>query len=87
MIVHPAGCPCLICGIKAQRSAESVKHPESVKQEPVKHPRLPALDQSRAKRRAGLKGGPARAAALSPTRRREIAQLGARARWAARGPS
>lgn len=32
-------------------------------------------------RRGGLKGGPARAAALSPTRRREIARMGARARW------
>jgi hypothetical protein len=29
----------------------------------------------------GLKGGPARAAALTPKRRREIARAGARARW------
>jgi hypothetical protein len=28
-----------------------------------------------------LKGGPARAAALTPKRRREIARAGARARW------
>jgi hypothetical protein len=32
-------------------------------------------------RMGGLKGGPARAAALSPKRRREIAQAAARARW------
>ena len=32
-------------------------------------------------RLGGLKGGPARAAALSPKRRREIARAAARARW------
>jgi hypothetical protein len=32
-------------------------------------------------RLGGLKGGPARAAALSPKRRREIATAAARARW------
>jgi hypothetical protein len=32
-------------------------------------------------RLGGLKGGPARAAALTPKRRREIAALAARARW------
>lgn len=32
-------------------------------------------------RLGGLKGGPARAAALSPRRRREIARAAARARW------
>ena len=32
-------------------------------------------------RRGGLRGGPARASALSPERRREIARLAARARW------
>jgi hypothetical protein len=32
-------------------------------------------------RRGGLKGGPARASALSPARRREIARAAARARW------
>jgi hypothetical protein len=35
-------------------------------------------------RLGGLKGGPARAAALSPLRRREIALNAARARWARR---
>lgn len=33
-------------------------------------------------KKGGAKGGPARAAALSPERRREIAQQAARARWA-----
>ena len=32
-------------------------------------------------RRGGLKGGRARAAALPPARRRQIAQMAARARW------
>jgi hypothetical protein len=32
-------------------------------------------------RLGGLKGGPARAAALTPKRRREIARAAARARW------
>jgi hypothetical protein len=35
-------------------------------------------------RLGGLRGGPARASALSPERRREIAILAARARWARR---
>jgi hypothetical protein len=35
-------------------------------------------------RRGGLKGGPARAAALPPQRRREIAQRAAHARWTRR---
>ena len=35
----------------------------------------------------GLKGGPARAAKLTPEQRREIAQKGARARWANRTPA
>lgn len=35
-------------------------------------------------RLGGLKGGPARAAKLSPEQRREIAQKAARARWADR---
>lgn len=33
-------------------------------------------------RRGGLKGGPARAKVLSPRRRKQIARLGARTRWA-----
>lgn len=34
-------------------------------------------------RKGGLKGGPARAAALSPERRKEIAGKAARSRWKA----
>src|SRR5688572_985956 len=37
-------------------------------------------------RLGGLKGGPARAARLDPERRREIARVAARARWAKRRP-
>lgn len=40
---------------------------------------------SRAGKLGGAKGGPARAAVLSPERRSEIARAGARARWAKRG--
>lgn len=36
-------------------------------------------------RLGGLKGGPARARALSPSRRREIARAAALARWGRRG--
>jgi hypothetical protein len=36
--------------------------------------------------RGGLKGGPARAAALSPQRRRRIAKLAAAARWKRKPP-
>ncbi len=35
----------------------------------------------------GVRGGPARAAKLSPERRREIAQQAARARWEKHGPA
>jgi hypothetical protein len=37
-------------------------------------------------RLGGLKGGPARAASLSPQRRREIAQKAADARWGNKQP-
>jgi len=36
-------------------------------------------------RAGGLKGGPARAEALSPKRRSEIAKMAAQKRWGARG--
>jgi hypothetical protein len=35
-------------------------------------------------RRGGLKGGPARAASMTPERRKEIAQRAAKQRWASR---
>ncbi len=41
-----------------------------------------AISQKQRARLGGLKGGPARAASLSPQRRREIAQKAADARWA-----
>jgi hypothetical protein len=37
-------------------------------------------------RQGGLSGGPARAAALSPKRRTEIAKRAAATRWAKKGP-
>lgn len=46
---------------------------------PAKNPAAVALG-----RLGGLKGGPARKAALSPQRRREIARAAAKARWADR---
>jgi hypothetical protein len=45
-------------------------------QEPPKNPAAVALG-----RLGGKKGGPARAAKLSPAKRREIAQRAAKARW------
>lgn len=36
-------------------------------------------------RRGGLKGGPARARALSPARRKALASKAARARWGKKG--
>jgi hypothetical protein len=38
-------------------------------------------------RLGGIKGGPARKAALSPERRREIAKQAAERRWAAQAPA
>ena len=95
MIFHPTGCACLVCAAKARQPASKpepasdVKHPVK---HPVKHrasqasppgagPRVPAFGSRWAQRQGGLRGGPARAAALSPTRRREIAQRAARVRW------
>jgi hypothetical protein len=51
----------------------------------LEHRRAPAAANPHAAalgRLGGLKGGPARAARLSPRRRREIAKAAARARWA-----
>ena len=38
-------------------------------------------DKAEGQRKGGLKGGPARAKALPPERRRDIAKAGAAARW------
>jgi hypothetical protein len=43
--------------------------------------RIPNVHAAALGRLGGLKGGPARAAALSPRRRREIARVAAAARW------
>jgi hypothetical protein len=66
---------CARCGAPTERLA-ILSHRLA---EPEKNPHAAALG-----RLGGLKGGPARAAALSPRRRREIAQAAARARWSRR---
>jgi len=50
---------------------------EAIGQPLAKNPAAVALG-----RRGGLKGGPARAAKLSPNRRKAIAQRAAKTRWA-----
>ena len=50
-------------------------------------PRKKSLPHVAVGRLGGLKGGKARAAALTPERRREIAQAAARKRWAKTAPS
>ncbi len=59
-------------------AATSEKPPES---EPRKDPAAMELG-----RRGGLKGGPSRAAKLSPKKRSEIAKRAALARWRSQGP-
>jgi hypothetical protein len=66
------GPPCSRCRAPSERVAILARH-EAV---PDRNPHAAALG-----RLGGLKGGPARAAALSPKRRREIARAAARARW------
>jgi hypothetical protein len=61
------GVPCLECHAPTERIAVH---------RPPANPHAAALG-----RLGGLKGGPARAAALTPKRRREIARAGALARW------
>jgi hypothetical protein len=64
------GPPCSRCHAPTERTAIRARHAT----EP--NPHAAALG-----RLGGLKGGPARAAALSPRRRRDIARAAARARW------
>lgn len=66
------GPPCSRCQAPTERV--EVLHRRAIAHEP--NPHAAALG-----RLGGLKGGPARAAALSPKRRREIAKAAARARW------
>ena len=66
------GAPCPDCRAPTERLAVLDRRTVSA----AADPHAAALG-----RRGGLKGGPARAAALSASRRREIARLAARARW------
>ena len=66
------GPPCARCHAPSERL--EVLHRRALPREP--NPHAAALG-----RLGGLKGGPARAAALSARRRRAIARTAARARW------
>ena len=66
------GPPCSRCRAPSERIEIISRRLEPI----ARNPHAAALG-----RLGGLKGGPARAAALSPRRRREIAKAGARARW------
>jgi hypothetical protein len=66
------GPPCSRCHAPTERVG--VLDPATAP--PARNPHAAALG-----RLGGLKGGPARAAALSPRRRRAIARHAARARW------
>jgi hypothetical protein len=70
------GPACARCQAPTERTAITARR--TVPREP--NPHAAALG-----RLGGLKGGPARAAALSPKRRRTIARAAARARWDRRG--
>jgi len=64
--------------------SEATSDAEKPAQKPEEPPAIdPAVSAAAAAlgRRGGLKGGPARAAALSPTKRRAIARKAAAARW------
>jgi hypothetical protein len=65
---------------RAKATLDLIMGDRSADPEPVKDPRSVELG-----RLGGLKGGKARAAKLSPERRREIAQKAAQARWS-KGP-
>ena len=66
------GPPCAACHAPTERLAVLERRRISA----TVNPHAAALG-----RLGGLKGGPARAAKLSPRRRREIARAAARARW------
>jgi hypothetical protein len=66
------GPPCTRCHAPTERVAVLARRSEPL----ARNPHAAALG-----RLGGLRGGKARAAALSPRRRREIARLAARARW------
>jgi hypothetical protein len=66
------GTPCAACHAPTERIATLARRTRPV----AANPHAAALG-----RLGGLKGGPARAARLSPERRREIARQAARRRW------
>jgi hypothetical protein len=66
------GPPCGRCHAPSERIAVHARRTEPI----ARNPHAAALG-----RLGGLRGGVARAAALSPRRRREIARAAARARW------
>jgi len=68
----PIGVPCSSCHAPTERIAVLAKH----RQATAANPHASALG-----RLGGLKGGPARAAALTPDQRRDIARRAARKRW------
>ena len=61
----------------AARITEIATNPDAPAEPDTKDPAAVSLG-----RRGGAKGGPARAAALDPERRKEIARKAAAARWA-----
>ena len=69
------GPPCLECRAPTERLEVTARHSAVIH----RNPHAAALG-----RLGGLKGGPARAAVLSPARRREIALKAIRTRWAKR---
>jgi hypothetical protein len=66
------GPPCTQCRAPTERTDVLARRLETI----ARNPHAAALG-----RLGGQRGGPARAAALSPRRRREIARAAARARW------
>jgi hypothetical protein len=66
------GPPCSRCHAPSERIAIRARRVEAI----ARNPHAAALG-----RLGGQRGGPARAAALSPARRRDIARAAARARW------
>ena len=68
----PLGPPCGRCRAPSERIAVRARRVEAL----ARNPHAAALG-----RLGGLRGGVARAAALSPGRRREIARAAAHARW------
>jgi hypothetical protein len=72
----PIGVPCTSCHAPTERVEILARRTQPV----ALNPHAAALG-----RLGGLKGGPARASALSPERRREIARRAARKRWGSEG--